>query len=262
MKVVMAVLSLLACATLACAQNPDPSKWMCRNVSESGGFVYQGETVFGPQACRPIQQMAAAEPKHDVATPAVAATSETSAAATADQPQVAQNPSKAFLLQDGTPVHLVLSENLSSADAVTGQTVEFEVVDDVVVDGLLVIPHGSTAWATVTDAEHKKRMGRAGKLDLNIDKVRLAGRNGCDVVSGLACCAAFPAHAREGRYDSQGNERFRVRSGRYNFGRGEISETTRGFQIKFSVSVTEVKGLGSEDPSYIKPLARLKKVRA
>jgi len=174
MKVVMAVLSLLACATLACAQNPDPSKWMCRNVSESGGFVYQGETVFGPQACRPIQQMAAAEPKHDVATPAVAATSETSAAATADQPQVAQNPSKAFLLQDGTPVHLVLSENLSSADAVTGQTVEFEVVDDVVVDGLLVIPHGSTAWATVTDAEHKKRMGRAGKLDLNIDKVRLA----------------------------------------------------------------------------------------
>src|SRR6202046_3813329 len=174
MKLTMAVLSLLACATLACAQNPDPSKWMCRNVSESGGFVYQGETVFGPQACRPIQQMAAAEPKHDVATPAVAATSETSAAATADQPQVAQNPSKAFLLQDGTPVHLVLSENLSSADAVTGQTVEFEVVDDVVVEGLLVIPHGSTAWATVTDAEHKRRMGRAGKLDLNIDKVRLA----------------------------------------------------------------------------------------
>jgi hypothetical protein len=78
------------------------------------------------------------------------------------------------LLEDGTPVHLVLSENLSSADAVTGQTIEFEVVDDVVVNGLLVIPHGATAWATVTSAEHKRRMGRAGKLDLNIDKVRLA----------------------------------------------------------------------------------------
>ena len=81
---------------------------------------------------------------------------------------------KGFLLEDGTPVHLVLSENLSSADAVTGQTVEFEVVDDVIVNGFVVIPHGATAWATVTDAEHKKRMGRAGKLDLNIDKVRLA----------------------------------------------------------------------------------------
>jgi hypothetical protein len=174
MKLVMAVLSLLACATVASAQNPDPAKWMCRNVSESGGFVYQGETVFGPQACRPIQQTAAAEPKHDVATPAAASIQETSAAAPANVPQVAQNPSKAFLLQDGTPVHLVLSENISSADAVTGQTVEFEVVDDVVVEGLLVIPHGSTAWATITDAEHKKRMGRAGKLDMNIDKVRLA----------------------------------------------------------------------------------------
>jgi hypothetical protein len=174
MKLIMAVLSLLVCATVACAQNPDPSKWMCRNVSESGGFVYQGETVFGSQACRPIQQAAAPQPKHDVAAPDVASTPEASAMAPAGGSQVVQNPSKGFLLQDGTPVHLVLSENLSSADAVTGQTVEFEVVDDVVVNGLLVIPHGSTAWATVTEAEHKKRMGRAGKLDLNIDKVRLA----------------------------------------------------------------------------------------
>lgn len=71
-------------------------------------------------------------------------------------------------------MHLLLSQNLSFADAVTGQTVEFEVVDDVIVNGLLVIAHGSTAWATVTDAEHKKRMHRAGKLDLNIDKVRPA----------------------------------------------------------------------------------------
>jgi hypothetical protein len=32
----------------------------------------------------------------------------------------------------------------------------------------------STAWATVTQAQAKRRMGRGGKLDLNIDKVRLA----------------------------------------------------------------------------------------
>ena len=42
------------------------------------------------------------------------------------------------------------------------------------VDDLLVIPRGSTAWATMTDAEHKKHLGRGGKLYLNIDKVRLA----------------------------------------------------------------------------------------
>ncbi len=37
-------------------QNSDPSKWMCRNLADSGGFVYQGETIFGSQACRPIPQ--------------------------------------------------------------------------------------------------------------------------------------------------------------------------------------------------------------
>ncbi|HXO05103.1 MAG TPA: hypothetical protein VN884_05680 [Candidatus Sulfotelmatobacter sp.] len=60
MKLVMAVLSLLACATVACAQNPDPSKWMCRNLTDSGGFAYQGESIFGTQACRLIPQAAPA----------------------------------------------------------------------------------------------------------------------------------------------------------------------------------------------------------
>jgi hypothetical protein len=186
MKTITPVFSLLIFASIASAQSPDPSKWMCRNLSESGGFLYQGESIFGSQACRPIQQTA---PAAAAAVPA-ASTPSTPPTATAtetpkqDAPAAtpveaapttsAATPPKGFLLEDGTPVHLVLSENLSSADAVTGQTVEFEVVDDVIVNGFVVIPHGATAWATVTDAEHKRRMGRAGKLDINIDKVRLA----------------------------------------------------------------------------------------
>jgi hypothetical protein len=181
MKTSIAILSLAMFSSAAFAQSPDPAKWMCRNLADSGGFVYQGESVFGTQACRPIPQAAAAPtapaavnvaptPKQDVAASSAPAPSLAVAASPAD----AATPGVGFLLEDGTPVHLVLSENLSSADAVTGQTVEFEVVDDVVVNGFVVIPHGATAWATVTDAEHKKRMGRAGKLDLNVDKVRLA----------------------------------------------------------------------------------------
>ena len=60
MKTVKATLALLMFSGVAAAQNPDPSKWMCRNLSESGGFLYQGETIFGSQACRPIQQTAPA----------------------------------------------------------------------------------------------------------------------------------------------------------------------------------------------------------
>jgi hypothetical protein len=50
-------LMLASCALAQTAQNPDPSKWMCRNLADSGGFVYQGETIFGSQACRPIPQV-------------------------------------------------------------------------------------------------------------------------------------------------------------------------------------------------------------
>ncbi len=62
MKTITAILCVLVFSGKASAQNPDPSKWMCRNVAESGGFVYQGESVFGTQACRPIPQAAAAAP--------------------------------------------------------------------------------------------------------------------------------------------------------------------------------------------------------
>ncbi len=80
----------------------------------------------------------------------------------------------AFGLEDGTPIRLRLTRNLSSADAKTGDRVDFEVLEDVKVKELIVIPRGGIAWATVTEAQHKRRMARGGKLNVNIDDVRLA----------------------------------------------------------------------------------------
>jgi hypothetical protein len=76
-------------------------------------------------------------------------------------------------LHDATPVRLRLTRNLSSADAKTGDTADFEVLDDVKVDDVLVIARGATAIATVTQAQAKRRMARGGKLDITIDYVRL-----------------------------------------------------------------------------------------
>lgn len=86
----------------------------------------------------------------------------------------APRPAMPNTLMDGTPVAMRLSETISSADAHVGQTVPFEVTEDVVVQGVTVIAKGAPAIATVTTAESKKRMGRGGKLDVNIDSVRLA----------------------------------------------------------------------------------------
>jgi hypothetical protein len=54
-----------------------------------------------------------------------------------------------------------------------GDTVDFETLDDITVNGTLVIPKGGLAFATVTEAQAKRRMARGGKLDMNIDYVKL-----------------------------------------------------------------------------------------
>jgi hypothetical protein len=79
-----------------------------------------------------------------------------------------------LVLHDGTPVRLRLSRNLSSADAKVGETVDFQVLDEVKVGDVVVIARGGTALATVTEAQAKRRMARGGKLNVNVDHVRLA----------------------------------------------------------------------------------------
>ncbi len=96
--------------------------------------------------------------------------------ATSTTPPVTTQPLKpalAFGLEDGTPVKLRITRNLSSADAKVGETVDFEVLEDVKIGETLIIPRSGIAWATVTEAQPKRRMGRGGKLNVNIDSVRL-----------------------------------------------------------------------------------------
>ncbi len=79
----------------------------------------------------------------------------------------------AFSLQDGTPVKLRTGRNLSSATEKTGETVDFEVLEDIKIGDVIVIPRGGTAIGTVTQGKPKGRMGKGGKLDITIDSVRL-----------------------------------------------------------------------------------------
>jgi len=80
----------------------------------------------------------------------------------------------AFGLEDGTPVKLRISRTISSEDARVGDTVDFEVLEEVKSHDVVLIPRGGIAWATVTEAQSKRRMGRAGKLNINIDNVKIA----------------------------------------------------------------------------------------
>jgi hypothetical protein len=82
-------------------------------------------------------------------------------------------PLSAFGLDDGTPVRLRINRTISSEDAKVGDTVDFEVLEDVKSHDVILIPRGGIALATITEAQSKRRMGRAGKLNVNIDNAKL-----------------------------------------------------------------------------------------
>jgi hypothetical protein len=97
---------------------------------------------------------------------------------TTNAPAAEQVPSnvtsaKGFVLEDSTPIRMRFNRTVSSADAHVGDTVDFEVLQELNVNGTLVIPKGSLAFGTVTEAQPKRRMARGGKLEINVDYVKL-----------------------------------------------------------------------------------------
>ena len=78
-----------------------------------------------------------------------------------------------LVLHEGTPVRMTIDRTVSSATAQEGENVDFQTLDDVKVNGAVVVPRGSMAIGTITQAVHKGHMGKGGKLNMNIDYVRL-----------------------------------------------------------------------------------------
>jgi hypothetical protein len=76
-------------------------------------------------------------------------------------------------LEDGTPVKLRIAQTVSSADAHVNDRVEFEVLEEIRISGVLIVPKGGIALGTVTEAQPKRRMARGGKLEIVMDSVRL-----------------------------------------------------------------------------------------
>jgi hypothetical protein len=107
------------------------------------------------------QQQPAAPPTHAKAAPTQTSTT------------AAKLPLTFGLVED-TPVRIKLSRTMSSKDAKVNERVDFEVLEDVKVGNVVVIERGSLAIATVTEAHPKRRMGRSGKLHINIVYLRLA----------------------------------------------------------------------------------------
>lgn len=80
-------------------------------------------------------------------------------------------------IPDGTKLRTRLDQSISSATAETGQSVELSVTEAVKIGDQVVIADGARVTGTITEAQERRHMGRAGKLDFSIDRVRAADGN-------------------------------------------------------------------------------------
>lgn len=86
-----------------------------------------------------------------------------------------------FTLLQGTPVHVRILKPLSSATAHIGDAVEFEVLDDVLLDGVVIIAKGAKATGNTSEVETKKHFGHDGKVSFIITSVRLTNNESAPV---------------------------------------------------------------------------------
>jgi|SRR5215467_5099975 len=78
-----------------------------------------------------------------------------------------------LLVKDGTTIKLKLKRGVYSQYAKIGDEVEYLVDEEVVVEGKVIVPEGAIVKGKVVSAEHKRRMGRGGKIDISADSINL-----------------------------------------------------------------------------------------
>ena len=80
-------------------------------------------------------------------------------------------------LREGTPIALILNTAVSSATAKVEDTVEAEIAEPVVRDGVTVIPAGSSVRGIVTAAQESGKVKGRASLSLRFDRVVVGGES-------------------------------------------------------------------------------------
>lgn len=78
---------------------------------------------------------------------------------------------KKVTLKAGTPVILATVETVSSKTTVSGNTVDFKVVTDVIVDGNVVIPARTIAKGQASNVSKASAIGKGGEITVGINNI-------------------------------------------------------------------------------------------
>jgi hypothetical protein len=79
------------------------------------------------------------------------------------------------VLPQGTPIRLRTLTQLHSQENRTGDRFDLEVAEDVMLNGVVVIPRGSPATGEITRVKRKGMWGRSGRLETRLLSVRAHG---------------------------------------------------------------------------------------
>lgn len=163
----MEIRSTLDCGAVVTITGRFDNFFAVRTAKGETGFVPLGKVIVltdqvGPATPTPSGRPARERMYYDEAPREAPAT-------TAANPTVAP-----FILLNDTTIHLKLTKSISSNTAHVNDPVEFETLDDILIQGVPIIRKGSKITGVIVDAEPKRHFGRGGKLAFNITTIRLA----------------------------------------------------------------------------------------
>jgi hypothetical protein len=83
-----------------------------------------------------------------------------------------QDNQQPIVLAEGTAINVVTVDETTSKDAKPNDQVKFEVDEDVVVNGQVVVRKGTPAIGSVINAEKRGYMGKSGKLAIQVESTQ------------------------------------------------------------------------------------------
>jgi hypothetical protein len=133
-------------------------------------YVLASALLLAPIPAYAQTQPAPAAPAQAQATPAAAPEAQTAPA-----PVAAPAPAPARFIRAGTQISLAALQELSSKHVKLGEKYQFEVVSDVIDNGVVVIPRGSKATGEITMKTGRAIGGKSGKFDVTFESVSANG---------------------------------------------------------------------------------------
>lgn len=93
--------------------------------------------------------------------------------------EIRKMPVNEAYIPEGTTLRVEVPEELSSKKNKKGSALKFNLIDNVIINDVVVVPAGATVIGHVSDQRSSGMFGRSGKLEISVDSVKSI--NGVDI---------------------------------------------------------------------------------